>query len=172
MINADENISTIPETVDIFSNVLNSMTPDVLSTFVGILSGGRDYDKHALISLYPPTNEHFVSYQDFLRSHDISFAAGVNSKNFLLSSNQDGSLYILKLENRLNAPKEIDGYLRDRMHDVFTPIYVSRDTSNIDADGKTNKRTVILTTLCDKGYLADESRVHKSIDLTIDSSLN
>lgn len=167
MQNAPEQTTVHSKTVEMFSNLLMNMEPEALLKLVQTLSNGEDYSQHDVEHLYEslyetmdeqsPVYQQFLSYKQFLSTHTIDFVAGGNSKNFIISANEDGAVYMLKVENRLNAPKTIDTYLReDALKDVLTPIFVTRDV-DITENGATTTRTLLLTQFCDKGSLEDDA---------------
>jgi hypothetical protein len=88
-------------TVDTFNQLLMRMSSDILSDFAVILSSGNGFNSNALEKLYPQSDPDYELFQTFLENHEIVFSGGKNSKNFVVTA--EGSSYILKLENRLNA---------------------------------------------------------------------
>lgn len=155
MHSTDEMASLI--TIQGFSALLEKMSPDMLQEFVSILSKGSQYSKNALRTFVKETDELYPIYQAFWKEHSISFAYGNNSKNFVLTSKQDSKDYILKIENRLNAPQDLANHVRENvLPDIITPIYAERAADNASGyEKKSVSINVQLTTLCELGSIED-----------------
>jgi serine/threonine protein kinase len=144
------------------SDIFNKMSPENISKFAAILSKGIQFNINELTDLIKEDDEIYAQYQEFFQNHSINFEAGSNSKNFSIVA-QDQTEYILKLENRLNAPKEVDIYVREEViPDIITPIYASCDTQYTTEDGRTLSGTIILTKLCEEGSLEDIAKTNLS----------
>ena len=90
------------------SQLLQTMPPAKLNHLLQILCDRKHYDDD-LEELYAEMEEGYYEFNQFLKTHAISFIqGGNNATNLLIESTQNPSIsYVLKIENRLNQPQNI-----------------------------------------------------------------
>lgn len=153
------------------TEVIANMSPEKINQLLGILNKGRaayldvlnkgraaDLDTE-LKELYPAADmsEEAKAFRQFLKNHEISFLGGGNSKNFKVTRLKDGSESVLKVDNRLNMPRNIEFHLREKLGDKFAPIDAERTAIGKDYDGYPIQRTILVTEFC-KGGSVDQQR--------------
>ncbi|WP_274519453.1 protein kinase domain-containing protein [Legionella cincinnatiensis] len=80
------------------------------------------------------------------------FLGGNNSKNFKVIPANGTQPFVLKIDNRMGMPKSIEQHLRHELKEVFTPVYVERQASNI-VNNEMITRTLLVTEFCCGGDL-------------------
>ncbi|KTD78832.1 hypothetical protein [Legionella waltersii] len=145
--------SSLPE-------VIANMSPEKTNQLLSILMKGKeaDLDKE-LKDLYQPTDDskEAKAFNQFLKEHEISFLGGGNSKNFKVKRIKDGTESVLKVDNRLNMPRNVESHLREKLGDKFAPIDAERTAIGKDSEGKPIHRTILVTEFC-KGGSIDKQR--------------
>lgn len=145
--------SSLPE-------VIANMSPEKTNQLLGILNKGKEADlDNELKALYQPTDksEEAKAFRQFLKEHEISFLGGGNSKNFKVTRLKDGTESVLKVDNRLDMPRNIESHLREKLGDKFAPIDTERTAIGKDSEGKPIQRTLLVTEFC-KGGSVDQQR--------------
>jgi serine/threonine protein kinase len=150
---------------------LSRMSPEKMDDFLHIFSEykidrKKDIESQvqklrtALTKLYRnDTSEESKRYEQFLKAYQINFLGGGNSQNFKLTDLKDNSDLVLKIENRLNMPREAEVYLRKYLGKLFTPLYVDRPAL---VNGKNIYRTIQVTEFCPAGSVHEHSRKKSS----------
>lgn len=116
--------SSLPE-------ILANMSPEKANKMLELLSKNKTGDLKALEKLYTPDEPGYKEYQTFLAQHKIEFLGGANSRNFKVTSKVDGKELVLKVDNRLDAPKDAEALLRSgSLRDVLSPIYAERTVTH------------------------------------------
>lgn len=68
-----------------------------------------------------------VQLNPFLESNEITFLGGTNSKNFKITPSDGSAAYVLKVDNRLGAPSELEFELRKGpLANTLTTVHLSR----------------------------------------------
>lgn len=143
--------SSLPE-------LLANMSPKKVNKLLEILNQGKDADlDDELIGLYRKKDKsrEAEAFRQFLNEHEISFLGGGNSKNFKVERLSDGSESVLKVDNRLNMPRNVEAHLREKLEDKFAPIDAERTAIGTDEKGKPIQRTILVTEFCKGGSVSD-----------------
>ena len=157
--------------------LLESMSPEKASKMLGILSASATYDKEAFIHLYEgETTEEATLFNDFFSTHSIDFLGGSNTRNFEISLNPGREKIVLKVENRLDTPQDLEASLRKEaaFHDILTPVFAERKAYYTDPDdaGAAINRTVLITTYCAGGSLEANATHHTTDNEKITAALH
>lgn len=112
------------------SELIANMSPDKLNEFAKILTGKDDL-KTDLRKLYPddyqPAEEK-EQFTKFMYTHSIEVLGGFNSRNFKIIP-QNGKAEVLKLDNRLNSPTDIEDSLREKKFTGLALVKIDRPIS-------------------------------------------
>lgn len=144
--------SSAPE----FAKILAEMAPEKADQLLAILNlmdenfvqdpNNPLYTK--LINLYTNTEHGYQAYQSFIKNNSIEFLGGINSKNIKIKPKLGGEPYVLKVENRLNMPKQPEVVLREKgLKDTLLPVYTERYATSTH-NGETFTRTLQVTKYC------------------------
>lgn len=168
--------SNVPPRRNTFSEILTDMEPDKVNRLIQILSEGAQFDKGQLAQLYSPEGND--KFNEFLKSNEISFLGGGNSKNFKITPNDGNPPYVLKIENRMGMPKAPVVHLRNNsLKDTLTPVMAERQSTvettrtiyrlgddgedvAIIRPGPSITRTILTTEFCTGGNLVEHSKKH------------
>lgn len=95
-----------------FQSLIDEMSYTQLTQFTSALFSGS---KKAIKAVYPDTDhsEEARRYRNFLDTHTIKFLGGGNSKNFSLTRNSTGAESVIKIEYRMQNPKQVEYDLRN-----------------------------------------------------------
>ncbi|MDF1683081.1 MAG: hypothetical protein P1U36_00340 [Legionellaceae bacterium] len=110
------------------SELIATMAPEKAQQMTDILSQ-KDVSKvHVqLQSLYQNDEPGKEVYDTFIKNHHIKFLGGGNSKNFLVVNTKTGAKQVLKVENRLGIPKQVESELREHaLSSVLMPVHAER----------------------------------------------
>lgn len=138
-------------------NVLANMSPSKLNDFAEVLATGASFHPSVLNYIYSKGEDGYDSYQFFILSHHITFLGGGNTKLFLLSTPENKPCFILKLEKRFDAPKDLEITLEEGvLHEIIPPMEFRQTTiqhpfSQNDKGPITTYLT--LTSYCNQGNL-------------------
>lgn len=104
------------------SELLEKMPQEKLNRFLEMMCNWNKINLDAaLSSLYDPTDPEYEEFNEFLSTHTINYAGGNNSLNFQIKLMQSDALpYVLKIENRINQPKDIADDLQTRVDKIKT----------------------------------------------------
>ncbi|CAM2961805.1 hypothetical protein [Legionella worsleiensis] len=130
------------------THIVANMSPSKAEDLLAILAVGNQQQLLTkLNSLYRSndSSDEAVLFREFLSSHAITFLGGGNSKNFLVTRMADQSTWVLKVDNRLNLPKNIEVHLRQRLSKHFAPVHVERQLTYTDPDEGRQSRTLLVT---------------------------
>jgi serine/threonine protein kinase len=123
-------------------DVISGMSPTKATKLVLELSKGASFKPENLAKLYHPKDKGYAEFLLFLGTHRIEFLGGNNSKNFKVIENTSGVEWVLKIENRLGVPREVETYLADNaLSGTLTTTYVSRPTVITKSYKKINSKT-------------------------------
>lgn len=156
------------------AEIVANMDPTKAVNLLEILISGPQFDIHRLAALYQPLEPGYNEFQAFLNSHSIQFIGGGNSQNFVVTSQIDGSSQILKVENRMRAPKLAEQQLReDSLHDVMSKVFAERQVSCELNDHSVITRNLIVSEYISYGNLEQysinrpdiQARMNTAIDL-------
>ncbi|CAM3050546.1 Uncharacterised protein [Legionella steigerwaltii] len=137
-----------------FSEILANMSPEKVDTMESIFLE-RDFSdiKASLLNLYAPQEEGYAQWQEFLNSHSFSRLGGDNSFNIKITPH-NGNPFVLKIETRLNQPKNaMDDLSKGVLKDILSPRVAERN-------GPT--RTLYITDFFPEGDL--QSQAKKKMD--------
>jgi hypothetical protein len=99
-----------------FTQLFKGMSEARVSKMLEILSEGSQFNVNKFYGLYRgETNEEAQRFNTFFTQHNIQFLNGNNAKNFVIHSKpgtSPTSSIVLKLENRLGQPIDIEDKLR------------------------------------------------------------
>lgn len=164
-----------PAYPDRLSELLQKMPQDKLNRFLAILCNNTDYNDE-LKYLYDPSDPNYPEFKAFLETHSISFLAGHNINNFYIKQiGSDNPPYILKIEYRLNQPKDIAQSLYEEVDNFIQPSWSLRaHTQRTDLDGKeeTVVRTIMTGPYFPEGNLRDVSMRYARPFEKIEHALN
>lgn len=148
------------------SELIANMSPEKTSQLTKILLNS---DKAMLMKeigkLYEEddVSEEALAFEDFLLNHEISFLGGGNSKNFKVTNILDNSVSVLKVDNRLNMPRNIAVYLQEKVRALFTVVDAERSVVCEDSNGNKIHRTLQVTELCANGSLLEHRESLKTV---------
>jgi serine/threonine protein kinase len=155
-----------------------NMHPGKVSEMTKILAGisdapGTPLDTSPLKKIYKATSQDKI-FSDLLDGLEITFLGGGNSKNFKVVEPKTGSQWVLKVDNRLGAPKQIEDQLaKTVLKETLTTIYVSRQTIFYsDSLLKDVTRGLLVTEYCPGGNLEAHSALQKDNTSKIRSALS
>jgi|GEM_PF-3640682 len=151
-----------PSTSNSFADFIANMAPEKAAQMAGILAKGSPYHI-GLARLYAPGEPGARTFKQLLDSHEIEFLGGSNSKNFKITNTVNKREYVLKVENRLDAPRFLEDKLADSaMKDTLVTVFANRSTSIVDADEDTIGVNLQVTEFCRGGDLVDHSKRHSN----------
>ncbi|MDR3503715.1 MAG: hypothetical protein P4L79_14145 [Legionella sp.] len=142
------------------SEVVANMAPEKADKLLGILIKGKNPNLAAeLNSLYDvaDVSAEAKNFRKFLRDHEVSYLGGGNSKNFKVVNRDNGNEAVLKIDCRLDMPRNVEAHLREKMPDRFAPVAAERQVCCRDANGESVSRTMLVTDFC-KGGSVNEHR--------------
>lgn len=141
-----------PKKVDSLLKTLSlrtSFSPEMYRTILGTLYGDE-------------ISEAAEAFRIFLQNHRIEYLGGANAKNFKITPLLGGLPQVLKIDDRLDAPKDAEeGLRRGELREVLSPIYAERHGSYKNKDGQTITRRLSLTDYYPNGNL--EARAAKEV---------
>lgn len=161
------------ETVEYFSDLLSTMDYCKAGRVLEILLAGKEADIGELARLYEPLDSNYDAYQSFLEQHTIQFLAGKNSKNFVIENKQSGSKYILKVENRIDATKEVERTLRRTLNkypnndNFLVEVYAERRVL-CGLSGSKLTATLVFMNYCEGKTLTQLATIPTSIEERIE----
>ena len=132
----------------ILEDIIAKMSPEKIALLMQFLSGKIKYQDE-LQQLYAPDEQEFAAFQDFLSTHAISFLGGENSSNFKVMQLQTRHTVVLKIDNRLENPKQIAWDISTRVsHDVFLKEMVSRRGTFMTVNMGVTTRYLVIKEYC------------------------
>ncbi len=161
-----------PTLIGSLPEIIANMPPEKIDRLLSILSQGELWKINQLQQLYEPYEIEYDEYQEFLKSHTISFLGGGNSKNFKVTNTLTGKIFILKVDERLGTIKTAEMYLRERsLKNVLTKVYAERSGKILNAEKKNVVKTLIVTDFCQgsdleslaEQTLSDEKRLELAL---------
>ncbi len=151
------------------SELITTMSPKKANALLAILIEGNTPNlKKKLAILYKQNDagDEANRFRDFLQNHEISYLGGGNSKNFKITNINDGNESVLKVDCRLDMPKNVETHLRKELDSHFSPIEAERMVVCQDKHGRSICRTLLVTNYCQGGSLIDERvRLNKVSDV-------
>ena len=135
------------------ADLIANMEPEYLSKLAQLLSND---DYTSLPSLYFYSNPNGKAWASFWSLHTIESLGGENSKNFIVTEKSSQKRIVLKLENRLDATKDIERQIRKRLFaneardNFLVNLHTDRRTTfNDKARRKKVTGTISITDFCD-----------------------
>lgn len=105
-----------------FANLIGKMQPESLQLLEKIL-----YEQGKKIKATMLDDEALKSDLKLFEHCSISYLGGSNSNNFLIKHEETGEEFVLKVENRMNAPNSLDTYLRESsLRNILPPVFLHR----------------------------------------------
>ncbi|MCC5792307.1 MAG: hypothetical protein JJT82_06850 [Legionellaceae bacterium] len=140
------------------AEIIANMSPQKAAALLKILDRGSGANLgETLPHLYAredlsPEATHFAA---FLQEHTVSFLGGVNSKVFKVEHSRTGQRAVLKVDNRLDLPRNREFYLRHQqaLKAKFIANKVERQVTTQRDSGDTISRTLLVTDYCEGGDL-------------------
>lgn len=142
---------TIPPDPSSLAEIIANMSPEKANKMLELLSKGRIGDLKGIEKLFAPNEPGYADYQRFLATHKIEFLGGNNSRNYKVTTLANGEEWVLKVDNRLDAPKDAEALLRaSSLRDVLSPVYADRTATHGEST-----RTLLVTDFCKGGNLEE-----------------
>lgn len=137
------------------SELLEKMSQEKLNRFLELLCDRKFYDDE-LDDLYQPSDPEYAEFKEFLSTHTINYSGGHNSANFYIKRMKSDELpYVLKLENRINQPKNIADELRKAVDSIETAEFARR--AYFTKTGRLGEQTIIVRTVKMQSFYPDGS---------------
>ncbi|MBA2652148.1 MAG: protein kinase [Tatlockia sp.] len=160
-----------------FPKILARMPSEQVAEMARILAYGKNsnitYLKDFLRKIYPnKKSDEFILIDNFLKTHKLSFLGGGNSKNFKVENIYTNKSYVLKLDNRLNAPKQMEAKLMVELKKTMTPIYAERQTTFKNNEGLMVTRVLLFTEYCAGGDLDSHAQKQPNVSAKLKSAVN
>ncbi|WP_058534663.1 hypothetical protein [Legionella saoudiensis] len=149
-----------PKNSSPLSEVIANMAPDKADKLMSILIKGKSpFLTAELNGLYDTEDfsTEAINFRKFLRDHEVSYLGGGNSKNFKVVNRDNGNEAVLKIDCRLDMPRNVEAHLREKIPGSFAPIAAERQVCGYDAEGEFVSRTMLVTDFC-KGGSVNEHR--------------
>jgi hypothetical protein len=147
------------------SELIANMAPDKADKLTGILIKGESANlANELKDLYRTSDASHEAeqYRKFLNEHEISFLGGGNSKNFKVVNRDTGAVEVLKVDYRLDMPRNVEQHLRENMSDKFAPTHAERTVVCYDPEEQgDDSRTLLVTDFCPSGSILDYKKQFK-----------
>ncbi len=141
------------------AEIISNMAPDKADALLAILVKGNNPNLATeLGGLYgrDDKSDEAKRFHNFLSTHQMTYLGGGNSKNFKVTNTRDSSESVLKVDCRLDMPRNVEAHLRGALREGFTPIDAERLVTCNDSAGKPMTRTLLVTDYCPGGSLIDE----------------
>ena len=159
-----------------FSEFLMNLSPEKVSSMLSILSAGVRWDRTAFENLYRRGEPGYEDFQRLLRTHNIIFLGGINSKNFEVNSltPENQIKFVLKVDNRLGMPRSVEAHLREGgLESTFTTVYAERQATYKPIGTETfTTSTLLLTEFCKGKDLAAHAQLKSNPQERIASAIN
>lgn len=153
----DDGPGSLPE-------ILENMSPMKTTHLLEILSAGAMFDSNQLNDLYLMVDPDYPVFRAFLNDHSIQFLGGTNSLNFKITSKIDGSVQVLKVENRFYFDKVVEMHLRkNSLQEVMSHIMAERQATCL-LNGEVITRNLLITEYMAMGDLNEYSVKYASDD--------
>ena len=153
------------------TDLIANMEPEYLSKLAQLLSND---DYTSLPSLYFYSNPKGKAWASFWSRHTIESLGGENSKNFIVTEKSSQKSIVLKLENRLDATKDIEREIRTRLFsneardNFLVNLHIDRRTTFNDKDRRKKVTgTISITDFCDGltfRQMAEQSQKKSTIE--------
>lgn len=140
------------------AEVVANMSPEKTESLMSILvKGNTNVFKLDLQKLYKQDDQSAEanSFRDFLNTHEIKYLGGGNSKNFSVTNLKNNNTQVLKVDCRLDMPKNVEAHLRDKLGSQFAPVEVERQVTFKDTNGQSISRTLLVTEFCTGGSVLE-----------------
>ncbi|KTC83131.1 hypothetical protein [Legionella cincinnatiensis] len=157
----------------LINRVISDISPDKADRLMEILHQGtsgmslakklqiqNDWENlYDSLDYSPEANQ----WREFCTKYSLDFLGGSNSRNYKVTNidptdPQYGSIYVLKIDNRLGMPRHIEQHLRESMGDVFSSIGADRQVRGRSDEGEIVSRTLLVTDYCTSGSVEDHSK--------------
>ena len=137
----------VPSFAELFAKMDPKKVDGLLETLSSPISFNPDGYRTILGKLYGDEHsEEAEAFRIFLQNHSIKYLGGGNAKNFQITQRLGGLSLVLKIDDRLDAPKDAEEGLRSgELKGVLSPIYAERHASYKNKDGQTITRRLLLT---------------------------
>ncbi|MDF1677098.1 MAG: hypothetical protein P1U32_00175 [Legionellaceae bacterium] len=142
------------------AELIANTDPVKLNQLAAILQSGKNIEQSELAALYQVGEADKATYDEFFNTHSIAYLGGGNSLNFVIQHKVTREACVLKLENRMGMPSDIEMHLRENgLQDVFTTLSADRMVSYLDEDDlKMVTRRLVVTELCKGRDLVKQAR--------------
>jgi hypothetical protein len=141
------------------AELIATMSPAKTDELLVILIEGGKANLNQLETLYSSkdNSQEARNFREFLAKHDIEFLGGGNSQNFKVTPTSGGKSEVIKIDNRLDAPKSAEMHLRDKLGNNFIPMHAERPATSPSILGRREfeYRTVLVTEYCQNGSIFD-----------------
>ncbi len=144
-----------------FEELIANMSPEKIDKLLAILSkGNRPELEEELKALYETddNSQEAADFRMFLTSYEIRYLGGMNSQNYKVTNLYTKQDMVLKVDNRLNTPRNIEDHLRETLRNFISPIHVEREGTYTDDSGKVTSRTILVTSYYKSGSLEQECK--------------
>ncbi len=151
------------------SEIVANMSPEYANRLAKILNEGGKYKPLQLrnelkkIYLNKDNSQEATNFREFLQKHSINYLGGGNSKNYEVFNSSTQIKLVLKLDCRLDAPRNVEDHLRKqpKLSAKFTPVEVDRQVVFTTTEIETVSRTLLVTEFCSNGSVLDHSNAHR-----------
>ncbi len=142
------------------AEIIANMDPVKLNHLAAILQSGKKIEQSKLAALYQTGEADKAAYDEFFNTHSIAYLGGGNSLNFVIWHKVTREACVLKLENRLGMPSDIEMHLRENgLKDVFTALSADRMVSYLPENKESMiTRRLVVTELCKGKDLVKQAR--------------
>lgn len=155
-----KSLDTSKERSSPLSELIANMSPEKVDKLLAILLPGSQAkivgEDSELANLYSldDDSEEAKRFRVFLKNHQIQYLGGSNSKNFKVTNIINNEEVVLKVDCRLDMPKDVESHLRDRLGDQIAPNDAERQAQCV-VKGKRIVRTIAVVEYCTNGSLED-----------------
>jgi hypothetical protein len=159
-----------PPIADILSNMSQEYADELMDILLRNKKNKSELKKN-LTSLYPRDDitPEAQAWKNFLSEHSIEFLGGGNSSNFKVTNIQDNSVNVLKVDNRLFNPRNVEQHLRENTSGILTPIDADRQVKGISPNNIS--RTLLVTDFCPLGSLDSYSTKRQGTEKYLTTSI-
>ncbi|MDR3504321.1 MAG: hypothetical protein P4L79_17270 [Legionella sp.] len=153
------SLIAVPQQSSPLSEIIANMSPNKTNELFLILESRRQVTQQ-LKGLYKATDESFEAkaFRSFMTNHQIEYLGGNNSKNYKVVNQENNHSYVLKVDSRLNMPRNVETHLRNKVPENFTPIMAERQVSGTGKQEQTKCRTLLVTEFCNQGNINEHRR--------------
>lgn len=152
------------------AEIIANMSQAKADALLNILAKGKQSDLGSqLNALYAKSDlsDEAKAFRDFLNTHEMSYLGGGNSKNFKVTRLTDGHVSVLKVDSRLDMPRDVEVHLREKTPHLFNGVDFERVSFARDKNsGENISRTLVVTEFCQGGSVEDyRNNIHDPDEL-------